>query len=383
MVNKSLKTLASGLVLQVCGFVLFSTTLWVGAGEKIVFSDSSGKAEGSKPALTSEEISRRFNFIKRGATPDFSSGEIASPSVQPINPNLSRKLEDYFDQKKNWMFRPSSDKTTTMEERLGVRDNSIFDSGTKGRKGAIETYWENKDESKSKSKSKENKSKSEEDPEFKGEEDSDSTDQNGRLRGTTSRDGVDSEDTRENGKDGKDGKDATALNLQQYLNPANRMFGADDRLKENFGLRKFDFLPISGASELDPLKKAERQRLNDAHDADFQQMIQPRNITPSVAGAFDPINTIQDQTRQEANPFQSFSVGFNPSFGKSSLLPSQPSVSSLPLLARPPSEVNLAESIANRIALPSVPTLSVPSPVTSTFKTAPKPFVLEFPKRQF
>ena len=267
-----------------------------------------------------------------------------------------------------------------MEERLGVRDNSIFDSGTKGRKGAIETYWENKDESKSKSKSKENKSKSEEDPEFKGEEDSDSTDQKGRLRGTTSRDGVDSEDTRENGKNGKD---ATALNLQQYLNPANRMFGADDRLKENFGLRKFDFLPISGASELDPLKKAERQRLNDAHDADFQQMIQPRNITPSVAGAFDPINTIQDQTRQEANPFQSFSVGFNPSFGKSSLLPSQPLVSSLPLLARPPSEVNLAESIANRIALPSVPTLSVPSPVTSTFKTAPKPFVLEFPKRQF
>lgn len=378
MVNKSLKTLASGLVLQVCGFVLFSTTLWVGAGEKIVFSDSSGKAEGSKPALTSEEISRRFNFIKRGATPDFSAGEIASPSVQPINPNLSRKLEDYFDQKKNWMFRPSSDKTTTMEERLGVRDNSIFDSGTKGRKGAIETYWENKDESKSKS--KENKSKSEEDTEFERGEDSDSTDQNGRLRGTTSRDGVDSEDPRENGKNGKD---ATALNLQQYLNPANRMFGADDRLKENFGLRKFDFLPISGGSELDPLKKAERQRLNDAHDADFQQMIEPRNITPSVAGAFDPINTIQDQTRQESNPFQSFSVGFNPSFGKSSLLPSQPSVSSLPLLARPPSEVNLAESIANRIALPSVPTLSVPSPVTSTFKTAPKPFILEFPKRQF
>ena len=77
--------MASGLVPQVCGFVLFSTTLWVGAGEKIVFSDSYGKAEGSKPVLTSEEISRRFNFIKRGATPDFSSGEIASPSVQPNN----------------------------------------------------------------------------------------------------------------------------------------------------------------------------------------------------------------------------------------------------------------------------------------------------------
>ncbi len=262
-----------------------------------------------------------------------------------------------------------------MEERLGVRENSIFDSGAKGRRGAIETYWDNQEESKTKSKDK--KPKSGEDSEFEREENPETEEQSSGLLESTTKDSLEQKDPRE------DSKDPTALTLDRYLNPANRMFGINDGLKENFGMSKFDFLPKTGSRDLDPVQKAEKQRLNDAHDADFQQMIQPRNLTPSIAGAFDPINSAKDQTRQESNPFQSFSVGINPSLGKSSLSPLQPSISASPLLVRPPSEVNLAESIGNRALIPSVSGSLIAPPVTSTFKTAPNPFVLEFPKRKF
>ncbi len=378
MVNNSQKDVAIRLARIACGVITIASSMWNLSADKIIFSDSSGKSEDSRPETTSADIARRFNFIRKSGTPDFSSVEVSPPSIQPINPNLSRKLEDYFDQKKNWMFRPQSDKSTSMEERLGVRESGKFELGNAVRKGAIESYWESREEKTTKSRSTQSKTKSKsgEDSEVQEGEFEDETETDDESTEIKSRNLSISADPREKSDD------STHSHLQNYLNPANRMFGADDRLQENASWRKFDFSARSLSDDNDAGKIAEKKRMMEAHDVDFQQMIQPRNITPSVSGVFDPVNTAKDLTRQESNPFQTFSIGLGSPLGKGSLSPSQPLMSTVPSFIRPPSEVSLAESLGNRITSPAVPGNLLTPPAISTFKNQPKPFVLDFPKRQ-
>ena len=176
----------------------------------------------------------------------------------------------------------------------------------------------------------------------------------------------------------------TERTVQDYLNPAGKSFLSDSRFGDrNTALKSFERIGVpSSLGQLDPVKRAEKETEQKTHDAEFLQMLQPKSSLSVNVPLIDPIGESRDLNRQSVHPFAPPSLGKLPETSKANGLGTSGSLSSVPTYPSDASSVSAAFGSGSQLPVVQKPS-SVFSATTSTFKAPQKPFVLEFPKRQF
>ena len=343
------------------GLVSISGLLFLSAayaGDKIHFTESPEKVDVPKPTTRDDRISSRFG---NRPTP----GEDIGPPIElepsanqsGASPLMSRKLEEYLDKKRNWMFVDPKDKDKFgdgFSSDQDAKSDEILLDGDKKTKTVQEKFYEH----------------SKEKPDA-------------RKKKTSDEDDADSKDgDSDKNSDKKSGVDATRLapelSLGSLLKLANRN---DTELKDLSDMSRLHSLGGFAPDPSDSIRKVEREREIKQHDADFARIIAPRSGGPTVSGVVDPVNTQGDITRREVNPFapgNNFSGYKSGSSDGSDAAQSFAASSNLP---RPENSESFASRLPAAPSFSSTPTVSGPTP--SSFQTDRQPFAFQPPRRKF
>jgi len=303
------------------------------AGEKIHFTESPEKVDVPKPTTRDDRISSRFaprSSADAGA--DVGAAMEMEPSANrtTANPVLSRKLEEYLDKKRNWMFVDPKDKDKFGSEQdlksdLKSEEESL-DPDEKS-KTVQEKFYEHPSEKPDAQKKKKTAA---------NEDDADSN-------------------SRDNRSDNKPDLQPKALNPELSLGSLLRMAERVDANQRD--LNDMSHMRSLGSFAPDPsdaARKAERDRDVKQHDAEFARIIAPRAGGPTVTAVVDPVNTQSDVTRREVNPFAPKSDFGNYNAGEAE----GAGQSFLPNLPRPGG----SDSFASK--LPTAPAFSLAPPVS-------------------
>ncbi|MDX1951464.1 MAG: hypothetical protein SFY81_04725 [Verrucomicrobiota bacterium] len=328
---------------------------FLNAAEKLTFSDRpAGVNELPKTSSRQDELlndTKRFPSSIGGGDP---SGGVADvpPVPPPSSIQSTDKLEEFLDRKKNWMFSNVLDGSDQLEQEnpLDSNEQSAFQGETR-RKSLLERYVQDDERGRSPAlrNSKSVFSNNNDDPAVKGSNFSD--------------------ETREE------------LNIHNYLRPST----ANELLMRNADTLQRARTSLPGTegfrANQDFQKKAEREKLEETRIAEFQKLLQPRSLSPSVSGVNDPINLTGDPLRQAANPItpsrtrEALSIGRDSDNDRDSLVSSR----AIPAF-------NMNSSIRDAIsAKASAATSLAPSysPPAAPKIAEPRPFTFEFPKRSF
>ncbi len=343
------------------GLISISGLLFLGvahAGDKIHFTESPEKVDVPKPNTRDDRISSRFgNRVAPGEEvgPPI---ELAPTGNQPTaTPLMSRKLEEYFDKKRNWMFIDPKDNTKlddSFDSSQGLSSDNLLLDNDKKTKTVQEKFYEHSNEKPDARKKKKT-----------GEDDSDSTDTNS-----------DRDSDRKTGLDGN--RLAPELSLGNLLRLANRNDAELRDLNDMSRLR-----PLGGFANdpSDSIRKVEREREIKQHDSDFAQIIAPRSGGPTISAVVDPVNTQGDITRREVNPFAPANNFGNYKSGLTDRSDTSPSFAVNSNLPRPENVEGLASSLPTAPSFSSTPAISSPSP--SSFTADRQPSVFQPPRRKF
>ncbi len=326
------------------------------AADRIIFSDSTNSVAPAKPSLNTDDIARRLNVAPSSglASEAFIS---ASPSVQPISPNLSRKLEGFLDRKKNWMFQ-SENELLKKQDPFADNDRST----TRSIGGRSEWGADGDDKSDSGIKGR---------TQTKGRPDQLNPAQDNDFNSSTGHD-------RQSDRGASERQ--TERTVQDYLNPAGKSFLRDSRFADQKNsLQSFDRIGVPlNMGELDPAKRAERLLQQQTHDSEFLKMLQPKLPEGATLSLIDPIGSFRDLNRQAVQPFAPPSLDKLPETARLNPVGSSSALSS----ANPYSSDASVFGSGGQGPVVQKPS-SAFSTVTSTFKTPQKPFVLEVPRRKF
>jgi hypothetical protein len=332
--------------------VVASGSAW--AGEKIRFSEEGEKA--ARPVLRPKPDFGSTFDLKHSAPGGADAG---LPPPLPSNRIRDQKLEEFLDQKKNWIFVTPTDSDAALKEMFNVREYKLDDLGADSKsKSTIDRFFEREAEARSELSSKLN-------ARGKGAEDNDLS------------------------KEAAETDTIVGLPLEQGLRSSiaptpeldPNAWGRGPGLGNPLSVAPGDFSPKnfnaadvlglprrilgSGSGQFFDQEKRE-QRLDE-----FQKSL---GVTP--ARPADPINLQNDVTRQPLNPIvgigappagTALDTGLKPPAGGLSGTMFRPPISDL-ITARPP----LGSSLA--------PTM--PAPASPTF-FQPRPAILEIPRRKF
>jgi len=108
-------------------------------------------------------------------------------------------------------------------------------------------------------------------------------------------------------RDGEENAFLRELSLKAFLNPAE--FERENReQRERPASAGLDWRNI-GPRESTLSRKDDLRRQEEARSLEFQKLLQPRSLTPSISGRVDPINSQPDPSRQEWNPIAPSAFG--------------------------------------------------------------------------
>ena len=338
------------------------------AADRIIFSDGTNTVAPARPSLNTDDIARRLNSGRSGAPEIQESFAPSSPSIQPVNPDLSRKLESYLDRKKNWMFHSDSD-PLKKQDPFGVSGSS---QESKNNSFGNKRRWDVEGDDKTESSPKERSKKQNGPDDINPSRDNDTNPTPGRDRQS----------------DRRAAERLTERTVQDYLNPAGKSFLTDSRFGDRGAVLKgFDKIGVpSSFSQLDPAKRAEKELEQKTHDTEFLQMLQPRTSIGSTISVLEPVGESRDLNRQTVHPFAPPSLVKSSESSRANPLGTAGSLSSVTTYPSDASTVGsgIGAGLGAGVQLPVVQKpSSVFSTTVSTFKSPQKPFVLEFPKRQF
>ncbi|MDB6041006.1 MAG: hypothetical protein JWM99_4847 [Verrucomicrobiales bacterium] len=337
--------------------VLSFTGLWlvnsVHAGEKIHFSDSPEQLDVPKPTTRDERISNRFGKSNNSVPQADVPVEVGVPTAArpTANPLMSQKLEEYLDKKRNWMFIDPKDKDKPGSEQNLQANEISLDAEKKKPKTVQEQFYDHPSDNIVL-----------------------------RKKNSSSKESVDSDKDDIDGRDQKSDADKSSLTPELSLGSLLRQNERTDGVLRSVGdLSRANALQNFAPEPSESARRADREREMRQHDADFAKIIAPRSSGSSFSASSDPVNTQNDVTRQEANPFapRRGVAGF----GTSSTADSSQSFSPAAGIPR----TSGTESFASK--LPSAPTFSS----SSTFSASPapafqperKPIFFTPPHRQF
>ncbi len=348
------------------------------AGQKIQFSDKPGQyAPPDKPSLVEPDYAKPFESLGTGSST--ANAVLATPK-SPAKPDSStpqtKEQKRALDRQKNWIFvTPDTDPTTTTAEAMRVRA-AEGDRTEKDDKGVMETYLEKGIRSRTSSgNSRTNKAGATRDAREKTDRYGAKTDRYDIRRDADPlRDGDSLKENEERGSRTNSEPGGTfSFDKKQVESVLARVPGEE----LNNSLLPPDFNRQSGFNPPGALRpeKTEEQR---ARADDFKQLLDPRAArSASVRGATDPINLLDDTTRQQVNPVVGQNLeAFRPAERRNPLEPvnkfdAQNRFAPLNLL----NDLNarmLGSSSLSPAALAPPPTALPP----------PQPAVLEIPKRK-
>lgn len=322
------------------------------AGEQIQFSDSEDDLVVPDLRLDNKHLSRPFEFLDRnnsvgGVVEGVGAPAPASSPNFQRNPRLWELFEQKLDQKRNWVYGRAEDMNhqPTLAEMFGVRDS---DAGAGGRKyqSAIARYFEDRNQKVS-----------------------------SPRRGDSSLD-----DLTRRASDGAGGSEwERGPGAEESLRPL-RPFDMNRAVTAGFSIPDGPFAApraqgtLSAAS---PQNAGDQPRTMRTPTDDFRKLlITPRGINPLIAG-FDPINLRADSTRQELNPVTALPAVNASRFGVGAFDPLRSGTR-----LNGSTELSALEEMNAKVLGPSSLSPAVAPPAEPRY-TAPKPVVLEFPKRKF
>ncbi|MGV3771724.1 MAG: hypothetical protein ACO1QB_02410 [Verrucomicrobiales bacterium] len=330
------------------------------AGDKIQFSEPARKTELPTAGPRLEEFSRSYESFTKGSVDGAASSlHIAPlPSQSSSSPSNLRMLEEYIDRKKNWIF--ETPKNSAGRNGPAHEQNSLLSPSTQSMDGRNPTVMEN----------------------FFNERDRQSNSGNSEKRNSPFEAGPNlfrAQDERYSaGGLYNNNAPNMEFNINNHLR-SDRVNGDDSRrLGSPLEIRS----PYSsGFDNLKSEKEIERERAEETRQAEFQKILQPRNLMPSIGGTVDVLNRQVDTTRQEANPIAPRSYD-SPLLGMKS---DSSSPLNSPLTAPKPliGGASVAESLAiqNPLVNPLKPSSILPTASAPSF--TPAPFVLDIQRRKF
>jgi hypothetical protein len=282
--------LASGLALSMGGLLLQAA-----GSEKIEIS-------GSRPQIEPPKQEKRFERLPGVGRSSLSEPDTPDAAFTPNAPQrsiiLDREALRKLDRDRNWMFvNPYEiDRKASGLDKLEKKNQSKWLDESVEDKSVLEKFF---DERSRRSASESRDSRDADD-----------------LRRPAARNPFEAARDREDADGRRDHDDKAflrELSLKAFLNPGE--FERDNReQKEHSGAAGQDWRNLSGGRDLTFDKRQELKRQEEQRSLEFQKLLQPRSITPSISGRVDPINTQADPGRQEWNPIAPSSAGPRPAF---------------------------------------------------------------------
>ena len=254
------------------------------AGEKIeIVGDG---VQLPKKRTLFEERTSSFDVLTD--KPDLSGGFAPPPVVVPES--AARELLQEYDRRKNWIFADPRelDKRATGLDKLQRKESANPLEPKSEQQSVLERFLTERER-----RLKENRELS--------------RDNNGLDRKDQAREGLLNSFSRDEGfsrfdpLDEEDREFARELSLDSFLNRGETAT-QQSQVTDPYSRQYFNF-----ATPGQPQATAEQQQLDvekqeELRSATFQRLLQPRSITPSIAGVVDPIRGETDPSREAANP---------------------------------------------------------------------------------
>ncbi len=322
------------------------------------------------------ESSKGLDFL----TPNSSLGPIIdtpmiTPPQQPRMP-LTRERQEAIDRKKNWIFVTPQNSTETPESLLGVRKEKEFGED-KEFKGVMQSYLE-KDNRKDKADKKNDKdpsSRTNNTEKVRDELDPGQDDTRFGLKSDPLPSPLERDDkrSRKDAKDREEKKDSSDRSGAPSVFTRMNGESSTGSIAAPFELDRSSFLS-SGSSV--PARKTEEQK---AWADEFKQLLDGRPlVNERRSGLGDPINALNDATRQPLNPVVSNPGELSRPTENRNAFDSINRGAGMDGISRPAGLPELSTKMLGTSSLS--PTVIAPQ---SQVYVQPRPTVLEIPRRKF
>lgn len=350
--------------------------LWVAAGgsgvfaaDTIEYSKKTGKIDlppvGSGSGTAG---SRPFDFLR----PNSPSGGFVEPLPNPSlnKPNISKKLFEYLDQKKNWMFVNPKEVPgkASLNEMFKVQDEGLNLNGGKPKK-QVEKFLEG-DEKPAEEGTNSVSNATTNETKLSNEKGLEASDREEGRRGAA---GQGKPNTKELGKNKVEFMPGGPLEK----GPSGAGFGIGQKFDLSFPGANGSGSGFAGGQDGKTSLRQQQQLREDRATKLYQ------SSGGAASPVVDPIHLRTDTTSTAANP--TLPVPGGASFGKAPALKTTGSdlvKSGLPTLTGPSSRSASLEEMTSRTFNVSGPSSSFLTPQPSQLYQ-PKPAVLEFPRRRF
>ena len=253
------------------------------AGEKIEIVGGGVKLPERKSFL--DERNSSFDVLTD--KPDMTGG-FAVPNI-PIPNSAAQELLREADRKKNWIYlNPyEQDKRTTGLEKLEKKESSNPLEIEEKDQSVLERYLtEKKRRTEERQQLRRDDSRLERDG-FRDENRYDTFSARSMEMDRRLADGDDREFARE-------------LSLNSFLNPGT--VPGREEARNPYEKNHFSFQTVGDRAQGSAEQQADLQLQEEQRSAAFQRLLQPRSITPSIAGVVDPIGGSADPSREAYNP---------------------------------------------------------------------------------
>jgi len=348
------------------GLICFASSAF--GGEKIQITEGTEKVELPGRVLKEDLFSKPLDF--RNLKGSEGGGSLIPALPAPILPTNLRK--DQFE-KKNWLLNApgTPDQSETLRQILGVRD---YDSDGAGKKSKTTRSFEGLWEKSAADRMKTSSNRTLDDPQARKELG------RGRSEGPADPLSRISDGNRANRSDSSSDEGGSAANgpieelnfndllrPTRSLDPLSRESAANARTKAGLG-------GLGQTFNQGSFGQATRSREQELRAQEFEKLL--KGPLPFSKRPNDPINSLQDSTRQEINPVRGQRLeNYQGSTG------SALATDSLPGLGKA-SRPGLFDSLNTKVlgASSLAPAVMTPAPPPIG---QPKPPVLEIPKRRF
>lgn len=342
------------------------------AGEKIEIVGDGVQLPKKKSLLE-----QRGSFDVLTEKPDISGGGFAPPPLI-VPGSAAQELLKEYDREKNWIYRDPRelDKRATGLEKLEKKEAANPLEPKQENQSVLERYLTEKNR-----RLKERRELERDNPQLER------NDSRSRITGLNPF-GEGSAFSGFEKRDREDEEFARELSLGAYLGRGTAP-GATQSATDPYSRSYFNFQTPGGRVQLTPEQQLDAQKQEELRSETFQKLLQPRSITPSIAGMVDPITVGSDPSRQVANPIAptrpdpfSFGRSAEQDGYNSPAFTANASRTSLPDLNRS-SGLELPDIRAQQGSFSMTPPSSSPAPAAAAPAFNASSFTLEIPKRKF
>ena len=277
----------SGIRVWLIALAMGGFCLNASAGEKIQIEGEGVQLPKRKSLL--EERGSSFDVLTEKPDP----GGFAPPPVI-VPGSAAQELLREYDREKNWIYRDPRelDKRATGLEKLERKESSNPLEPRQEQQSVLERYLTERER-----RQKESQELARDNPRLERE-----------RPGSEGRFNTFREESAFSGfnvRDREDQEFARELSLGAYLNRGQGI-GAPQPVPDPYDRKYFGFSTATGlageAPQLSTEEQLDARKQEELRSANFQKLLQPRSITPSIAGVIDPIDVGNDPSRQPANP---------------------------------------------------------------------------------